>query len=46
VTINGSPAMELATPLGTILRFTRAGVSYMVAGSVTKAMAEQAARSL
>jgi outer membrane lipoprotein-sorting protein len=46
VTIDGAPAMELATPLGTVLRFTRAGVSYTVLGSVTRATAELAARSL
>ncbi|HLJ02723.1 MAG TPA: hypothetical protein VKT31_04740 [Solirubrobacteraceae bacterium] len=46
VTIGGAPALEIATPLGTILRFTRGGVSYTVLGSVTRATAEQAARSL
>jgi outer membrane lipoprotein-sorting protein len=46
VSIGGAPAMEIATPLGTILRFSRGGVSYTVLGSVTRATAEQAARSL
>jgi outer membrane lipoprotein-sorting protein len=46
VTINGAPAQELSTPLGTVLRFTRGGVSYTVFGSVTRTTAEQAARAL
>lgn len=46
VSIGGAPALEIATPLGTILRFTRGGVSYTVLGSVTRATAELAARSL
>ena len=46
VTINGATAQELSTPLGTVLRFTRGGVSYTLLGSVTSATAERAARSL
>lgn len=46
VSINGATAQELATPLGTVLRFTRAGVSYTLFGSVTQAAAERAARAL
>lgn len=46
VTINGAPAQELPTALGTVIQFTRNGVSYTVLGSVTRAMAESAARSL
>ena len=46
VSINGASAQELATPLGTVLRFTRGGVSYTLFGSVTSATAERAARSL
>jgi outer membrane lipoprotein-sorting protein len=46
VSINGASAQELATPLGTMLRFSRAGVSYTLFGSVTSAIAERAARSL
>jgi hypothetical protein len=46
VSINGASAQELATPLGTVLRFDRGGVSYTLFGSVTSATAERAARSL
>ena len=46
VSINGSPGHELATTLGTIVEFTRGGVSYTVAGSVTQSDAELAARAL
>jgi outer membrane lipoprotein-sorting protein len=46
VSINGASAQELATPLGTVLRFSRSGVSYTLFGSVTSATAERAARSL
>jgi outer membrane lipoprotein-sorting protein len=46
VHVNGVSAEELATPLGTMIRFERAGVSYVVVGSVTRATAETAARSL
>jgi outer membrane lipoprotein-sorting protein len=46
VSVNGASAQELATPLGTVLRFSRGGVSYTLFGSVTAATAERAARSL
>jgi outer membrane lipoprotein-sorting protein len=46
VTINGASAQELPTALGTVIQFSRSGVSYTVLGSVTRAMAESAARSL
>jgi hypothetical protein len=46
VSIHGAPAMEFATPLGTVVRFSRGGVSYTVLGSITRATAERAARSL
>ncbi len=46
VSINGATAQELATPLGTVLRFTRAGVAYTVIGSVPPVAAELAARAL
>jgi outer membrane lipoprotein-sorting protein len=42
----GVTAVELGTPLGTLLTFDRAGVSYTVAGSVPAATAEAAARGL
>jgi outer membrane lipoprotein-sorting protein len=46
VSINGATAQELTTPLGTMVRFTRAGVAYTVIGSVPAATAEAAARGL
>jgi outer membrane lipoprotein-sorting protein len=46
VRIGGVSVDELATPLGTVLRFERGGVSYIVAGSVSKTSAEAAVRSL
>jgi hypothetical protein len=46
VSIEGVQAEELATPLGTALRFQRAGVDYTVLGSVPTATAEAAARDL
>ncbi len=46
VSINGATAQELATPLGTVIRFTRAGVAYTVIGSVPPVAAELAARAL
>lgn len=45
-TINGAKGTELATALGTLVRFQRGGVQYTVAGSVTSAVAEAAARGL
>jgi outer membrane lipoprotein-sorting protein len=46
VTINGTSAQELTTPLGTVLRFQRGGVMYVVAGSAPRAAVEAAARGL
>ena len=46
VTINGTSAQELDTALGTIVRFERGGVSYLVAGSVSRSVADAAARGL
>ncbi len=46
VSINGASGEELDTALGTVLRFTRGGVDYIVAGSVPPAAAEAAARAL
>jgi outer membrane lipoprotein-sorting protein len=42
----GVSATELPTPLGTLLQFDRTGVSYLLAGSVTPATAEAAAKGL
>ena len=46
VSINGSTGQELDTALGTVLRFQRRGVQYVVAGSVPPAAAQAAARGL
>lgn len=46
VDINGASASELPTQLGTLLSFERAGVRYLLAGSVTPSAIEQFARSL
>ena len=46
VNVNGATGKELATALGTVVTFERAGVSYTVAGSVPPVAAEDAARGL
>jgi outer membrane lipoprotein-sorting protein len=46
VSINGAQGEELDTALGTVLRFSRSGVDYIVIGSVPPAAAEAAARAL
>ena len=46
VSINGATGQELDTALGTMVRFTRNGVSYTVLGSVPAAAADAAARAL
>jgi hypothetical protein len=46
VSINGASGQELATALGTLLRFDRGGVSYTLVGSVPAVAAEAAARAL
>jgi outer membrane lipoprotein-sorting protein len=46
INIDGATGTELATPLGTVLTFTRGGVAYVVAGSVPPVAAENAARGL
>ncbi len=46
VNINGTSASELPTQLGTLLTFERAGVRYLLAGSVTPATIEAFARGL
>ncbi len=46
VSINGSQGEELDTALGTVLRFSRGGVDYIVIGSVPPVAAEAAARAL
>jgi hypothetical protein len=46
VSINGATGQELDTTLGTMVRFTRAGVTYTVLGSVPPVAADQAARGL
>jgi hypothetical protein len=46
INIDGATGTELATPLGTVLTFSRGGVTYVVAGSVPPVAAENAARGL
>jgi hypothetical protein len=46
VSINGATGQELATPLGTVVRFAHGGVAYTVLGSVAPYAAETAARAL
>ena len=46
VQVNGATAQELDTAIGTLVRFTRGGVSYTVAGSVSRTVADAAARGL
>src|SRR4051794_4971279 len=46
VSINGTTGQELDTALGTVIRFRRGGVQYVVAGSVPPAVALAAARGL
>lgn len=46
VSIDGVQAQELPTALGTVLRFDRGGVQYVVLGSVPAATAQAAARGL
>jgi hypothetical protein len=46
VSINGATGQELATPLGTVVRFAQGGVAYTVLGSVAPYAAETAARAL
>lgn len=47
VSIEGATqGQELNTPLGTLVRFQRGGVEYTVAGSVTSAVAREAAQGL
>jgi outer membrane lipoprotein-sorting protein len=46
VSINGATGQELDTALGTMVSFTRAGISYTVIGSVPSTAADLAARAL
>jgi outer membrane lipoprotein-sorting protein len=46
VTIDGTSASELRTELGTLLTFERSGVRYLIAGAVSPATVEEAARGL
>jgi hypothetical protein len=46
VSIDGATASVLDTPLGSVVRFERDGVTYTVLGSVTAEVAEAAARGL
>ena len=46
INIDGATGTEIATPLGTIVRFERDAVAYTVLGSVPPVAAENAARGL
>jgi len=46
VEIDGTSATELATELGTVLTFERAGVRYLLAGAVTPGAVEAVAKGL
>lgn len=46
VTVGSASATELATPLGTILRFEHGGLSFVVAGSLPSSTVEGAAAGL
>jgi outer membrane lipoprotein-sorting protein len=46
VTVAGVQGHELSTPLGTVVTFSKGGVDYVVAGSVTQIAAETAAGEL
>src|SRR3954453_18110996 len=46
VNIDGATGNEIATALGTLVFFTRDGITYVVAGSVPPVAAENAARGL
>jgi outer membrane lipoprotein-sorting protein len=46
INIDGATGSEIATPLGTVVRFQRGGVDYTVLGSVPPVAAENAARGL
>jgi hypothetical protein len=46
VSINGAAGHELATALGTVVRFQKNGVTYTVIGSVPPVAAEAAARAI
>jgi outer membrane lipoprotein-sorting protein len=46
INIDGATGNEIATPLGTVVRFQRDGVAYTVIGSVPPVAAENAARGL
>src|SRR3954447_7628952 len=46
INIDGATGSEVPTALGTVLFFTDGGISYVVAGSVSPASAEAAARGL
>jgi hypothetical protein len=46
VSVGGAEGRELQTPLGTVIRFARGGVTYTVAGSLPSAVVEAVARGL
>lgn len=46
VSVSGAEGRELVTPLGSLVRFARGGVTYTVLGSVPRAVVEAVARGL
>ena len=46
VSINGATGHQLDTPLGTVVTFTRGGISYTLLGSVPSSAADLAAQAL
>ncbi len=46
VSVSGADGRELVTPLGSLVRFTRGGVTYTVLGSMPRAVVEAVARGL
>jgi hypothetical protein len=46
VDINGATAQKLSTPLGTVIKFERGGISYTVIASAVPSVLEAAARGL
>jgi hypothetical protein len=46
VSVSGADGRELVTPLGTVIRFARGGITYTVVGSLPRPVVEAVARGL
>jgi anti-sigma factor RsiW len=46
VSVAGADGRELVTPLGTVVRFARGGITYTVVGSLPRRVVEAVARGL